>query len=84
MSKMGRAFRSCELITEESRLLSPAVRSSLESALTWTLVAKRAMGRTMCNRLERPVAAEEAAAEAAPMTTGVRTVSKPGSETTSV
>ncbi len=92
---MGSDFRSCELNTEESRLMSGAVRSSLVSAFTRMLVATDASGRMMRSRAaaNSGTAGTEAAGlckepgkrpPGAATSTGVRTVSNPGSETTKV
>src|ERR1700722_13095470 len=92
---MGSALRSPAVITEESWLVSGAVRSSLFSALTLTVVETASGGNTMRSRaapgrlvgaLGEAVADDVTAALAGVpgITIGVRTVSNPDSETTSV
>ena len=83
---MGSAFRSSEVITDESWLDSEAVRSWSVSALTCTLVERAAMGRTMrrgAANVWLGTWAAVALMEGA-MVIGVLMVLKPGSETTSV
>ena len=83
---MGSALRSFDDITDESWLASDAVRSWSASALTWTLVERPAMGRTIRSGAAKAWMGARAAVAlmAGAMVTDVLMVLNPGSETTRV
>ena len=83
---MGSALRSLDDITDESWFASDAVRSWSASALTWTLVERPAMGRTIRSGAAKAWMGARAAVAlmAGAMVTDVLMVLNPGSETTRV